>query len=67
MLGSDAYLKAKMSSTVLTSLVSGTPVIADRAVLNAYTFLTADDVFLMRPGEDEVDAMLRVRGLGNLK
>jgi len=50
-----------MSSTVLTSLMTGAPVIADDAVLRAYTFLTREDVFLMREGEDEVDVMLRVR------
>lgn len=61
-LGSPVYLTSKMSSTMVSSLMTGVPVIADEAVLKAYTFLTHDDVFLMRHGEDEVDAMLRVSG-----
>jgi hypothetical protein len=51
-----------MSSTVVSSLTTGVPVIADEAVLRAYSFLGHEDVFLMHKGEDEVDAMLRVRG-----
>lgn len=64
-LGSPAYLTSKMSSTVVSSLTAGVPIIADEAVLKAYSFLNHDEVFLMRPGEDEVDAMMRVsRGKG---
>jgi hypothetical protein len=61
-LGSPAYLRSKMSSTLVSSLITGTPVVADEAMLKAYSFLHRGDVFLMEPGEDEVDAMLRVRG-----
>jgi hypothetical protein len=59
-LGSPAYLDAKMSSTIVTSLMTGVPVVADESFLKAYTFLAREDVFLMKKGEDEVDAMLRV-------
>lgn len=64
MLGSQIYVTAKMSSTIVSSLMTGVPVVADEAVLKAYTFLGRDDVFLMHAGEDEVDAMLRVRASG---
>ncbi|GBF95428.1 hypothetical protein Rsub_08390 [Raphidocelis subcapitata] len=61
-LGSSAYVTSKMSSTLVSSLITGTPVVADDALLAAYTedFLPRDAAFVMRPGEDEVDAMLRV-------
>jgi hypothetical protein len=60
-LGSPAYLTSKMSSTLVSSLITGTPVVADAAMLGAYTFLGREDVFFMNKGEDEVDVMLRVR------
>jgi hypothetical protein len=49
-----------MSSTVVSSLTTGVPVVADEAVLGAYTFLPREAVLEMRKGEDEVDAMIRV-------
>jgi hypothetical protein len=61
---SPAYRTTKLSSTILTSLMTATPVIADTAVLESYGFLTREDVFLMEEGEDEVDAMMRVGGGG---
>lgn len=60
-LGSPVYLTEKMSSSVVSSLTTGVPVIADDAVLGAYTFLNRGAVFRMAPGEDEADVMLRVR------
>jgi hypothetical protein len=60
LLGSDNYLRQKMSSTVVSSLMTGVPVIADAAVLHAYTFLAPGTAFVMGPGESELDVMLRV-------
>ncbi|KAI8468518.1 MAG: hypothetical protein J3K34DRAFT_477893 [Monoraphidium minutum] len=59
-LGSPAYLASKMSSTVVSALTAGVPVVADAAALRAYSFLPRDAVFLMAPGEDEAGAMMRV-------
>ena len=61
LLGSDAYTTVKASSSIIASLVAGAPVVADAATLRAYSFIPADAAFVMKPGEDEVDAMLRVR------
>lgn len=54
----------KISSTLVSALVSGVPVVADDATLAAYTFLKREHVFYMAPGEDEMAVMLRVRGPG---
>jgi hypothetical protein len=61
LLGSNNYLLQKMSSTVVSSLMTGTPIIADAKVLKSYTFLKPEHVHLMGPGETEMDVMQRVR------
>eukprot|EP00882_Tetradesmus_deserticola_P018286 GHRQ01019643.1.p1 GENE.GHRQ01019643.1~~GHRQ01019643.1.p1 ORF type:complete len:139 (-),score=23.76 GHRQ01019643.1:94-510(-) len=63
LLGSNNYLLQKMSSTVVSSLMTGTPIIADAKVLNSYTFLKPETVHLMAPGETEMDVMQRVSGV----
>jgi hypothetical protein len=60
LLGSNNYLLQKMSSTVVSSLMTGTPIIADPQVLKSYTFLKPEHVHLMGPGETEMDVMQRV-------
>lgn len=60
LLGSNNYLLQKMSSTVVSSLMTGTPIIADAQVLKSYTFLKPEHVHLMGPGETEMDVMQRV-------
>jgi hypothetical protein len=60
-LGSPQYMTRKISSTLVSALVSGVPVVADDATLAAYTFLKREHVFYMAPGEDEMAVMLRVR------
>jgi hypothetical protein len=47
-------------STLVCSLMTGVPIIADNATLGAYTYLHPDHVFLRNPGQDEVDVMLQV-------
>lgn len=60
LLGNKNYLIQKMSSTVVSSLMTATPIIADQAVLDSYTFLKPEHVFLMEKGETEMHVMQRV-------
>lgn len=60
LLGNINYLVQKMSSTVVSSLMTGVPVIADSQVLASYTFLKPEHVFLIGPQETEMDVMQRV-------
>lgn len=62
LLGNINYLIQKMSSTVVSSLMTGVPIIADSQVLGSYTFLKPEHVFLMGPKETEMDVMQRVSG-----
>ncbi|GFR42596.1 hypothetical protein Agub_g3526 [Astrephomene gubernaculifera] len=59
-LASEKYYTVKFSSTILTSLVSGTPLIADKRFLSSYGMFSEDAVYLQHEGEQEVDVMLRV-------
>lgn len=61
LLGNINYLVQKMSSTVVSSLMTGVPIIADSQVLASYTFLKPEHVFLVGPQETEMDVMQRVR------
>lgn len=61
LLGNINYLVQKMSSTVVSSLMTGVPIIADSQVLASYTFLKPEHVFLIGPHETEIDVMQRVR------
>lgn len=60
MLASPLYYKCKFSSTVLTSLMTGTPMIAGEKILSKYTMLTRDAVFFQSEKEQEVDAMFNI-------
>lgn len=62
LLGSKNYLLQKMSSTIVSSLMTGVPIIADEQVLASYTFLKPEFVWLMRANETEMDVMQRVSG-----
>lgn len=46
--------------------MTATPIIADQPVLDSYTFLKPENVFLMQPGETEMDVMQRVRNHNSL-
>lgn len=39
---------------------AGTPLVADQKLLDTYTFLGPEHVFLRAPDEDEVQAMYRI-------
>lgn len=60
LLGNINYLVQKMSSTVVSSLMTGVPIIADSQVLASYTFLKPEHVFLVGKHETEMDVMQRV-------
>lgn len=60
LLGSPRYLTDKFSSSILSSLISGTPLIADAVLLTSYSMLNEQSVYLQRPGESELDVMLRI-------
>ncbi|KXZ46931.1 hypothetical protein GPECTOR_39g425 [Gonium pectorale] len=59
----ESYLTTKFSSTVLASLSTETPVLADRAFLAAYTFLDERSIYLQAEGEGLVAAMQRVQAM----
>ncbi|KAG2498446.1 hypothetical protein HYH03_003703 [Edaphochlamys debaryana] len=58
--GNGKYLTSRISSTMLASLTACVPIIASRAILDVYTFLRNEHVFLQGEGEGEVDVMVRV-------
>eukprot|EP00798_Chlamydomonas_sp_ICE-L_P019961 gene19961-26669_t len=58
--GMPVYYESRISSTILASLITGTPLIANELMLTTYTFLTEKHVFLRQQGEDEVAAMYRI-------
>lgn len=59
-LSSDSYIIDRFSSAVIASLVTSTPIIADQAFLNAYSFLDSSHVFIQGTQESELDVMKRV-------
>ncbi|KXZ51997.1 hypothetical protein GPECTOR_10g1019 [Gonium pectorale] len=61
--GSSSYVKNKFSSTVLASLISAVPVLADDALLSAYSFLSEATAFKQMSNETVVDAMQRISKL----
>jgi hypothetical protein len=64
-LGSDAYVKTKFSSTVVSSLITGVPLVATQQMLEAYTFLNESTTYMQRNGEDTMDVMVRILGMSS--
>mmetsp|Transcript_23389 Transcript_23389/g.51334 ORF Transcript_23389/g.51334 Transcript_23389/m.51334 type:complete len:405 (-) Transcript_23389:715-1929(-) len=62
-LANPRYLVEKFSSTIMTSLNTGVPLLASPQLLAAYSFLDKEAVLLQEEGEGEVDAMLRISRL----
>lgn len=60
---SEAYFSHKFSSTLLTSLVTGTPVICSKRMLDVYMMFDKDSVLLQLEDEAEVDTMIRSMSL----
>ena len=59
-LASDHYYDRKFSSTLISSLVTGTPMIVTGKFLSAYTFMDKSVVFTQKESEVTVDVMKRV-------
>jgi hypothetical protein len=56
----DHYLDRKASSSVPASIIAGVPLVASDALLNAYTYLPREAVWLAVEGESDMDVVLRV-------
>ncbi|KAG2482313.1 hypothetical protein HYH03_018755 [Edaphochlamys debaryana] len=63
--GTKQYYTMRCSSNVLASLTTCVPLVADDALLGAYTFLQKEHVFYQAPGETEMDVMLRVMAMSD--
>ncbi|ELR14838.1 uncharacterized protein ACA1_129930 [Acanthamoeba castellanii str. Neff] len=57
---SNAYYYERASSTIPAALISGTPVIADQRLLDAYSYLDRSLVWFREPGEEEMDVAVKV-------
>lgn len=57
---SDQYLDRKASSTVPAGLIGGTPLVATKEILAAYSYLPEDAVYLQEKDETEFDVIGRV-------
>ncbi|EFJ52708.1 hypothetical protein VOLCADRAFT_85968 [Volvox carteri f. nagariensis] len=60
MLGNRRYLTHKFSSSILSSFISGTPLVANREFLASYSMLNERCVYLQKDDEQELDVMLRL-------
>lgn len=56
----DEYLDRKASSTVPAGLIGGTPLVATKEILAAYTYLPKEAVYLQNENETEFDVIGRV-------
>lgn len=56
----DEYLTIKASSTVPASLLAGTPLVATKEILTAYTYLAEDAVYLQNNNETELEVIDRI-------
>ena len=56
----DEYLDRKASSTVPAGLIGGTPLVATKEILAAYSYLSEDAVYLQNEDETEFDVIGRV-------
>ena len=56
----DQYLDRKASSTVPAGLIGGTPLVATKEILAAYSYLPEDAVYLQNHDETEFDVIGRV-------
>ena len=56
----DQYLDRKASSTVPAGLIGGTPLVATKEILAAYTYLPEDAAYLQMKDETEFDVIGRV-------
>ncbi|KAK9447195.1 uncharacterized protein V1518DRAFT_421603 [Limtongia smithiae] len=59
-LGNEHYLQSQASSSVATSIISGTPLIAHQGFLNAHSQIPAEAVWLQGDGETELQVLQRI-------
>ncbi|EGX45909.1 hypothetical protein TWF173_001525 [Orbilia oligospora] len=59
------YLDRKASSTVPASLIAGTPLVATKAIISAYAYLTEEAVWLQDESETDFDVIGRVLRMSN--
>ena len=57
---SEEYLDRKASSTVPAGLIGGTPLVATKEILRAYSYLPEDAAYLQEEDETEFDVIERV-------
>ena len=57
---SHEYLYSKASSTVAAAMIAGVPLVASEELLERYTYVPRDSVWLTKEGEDELDTVLSV-------
>jgi hypothetical protein len=57
---STAYYYERASSTIPAALISGTPVIADQRLLDAYSYLDRTLVWFRQSSEEEMDVAVKV-------
>ncbi|KAG2482312.1 hypothetical protein HYH03_018754 [Edaphochlamys debaryana] len=61
--GTGQYLTTRISSTLLATLTTCVPIIANRELQAVYSFLKEEHVFLQGEAEEEVDVMARVMAM----
>lgn len=59
---SDTYYSHKASSSVPASLIAGTPIVANKQLLDAYSYLPREATWEQHDGEEELDVIARVMG-----
>lgn len=61
---SPTYLDRKASSSVPAALIAGVPLVATRAVLDAYSYIDQEVAWLQGDGETNLDVVGRILDLG---
>ncbi|KAG5357172.1 hypothetical protein CJU90_5996 [Yarrowia sp. C11] len=57
---SDDYYSEKASSSVPASIIAGVPLVAAKKLLDAYTYLSVNEVWFAEEGETDIDAIHRL-------
>jgi hypothetical protein len=61
---SEEYLDRKASSSVPASLIGGTPLVATQSIVDAYSYLDKDVVWLQEDTEKDFDVVGRILDMG---
>ena len=56
----EEFLTVKSSSSVPASVIAGIPLVATKEILQSYSYLTAEDVYVQEAHESELDVIERV-------